>query len=57
MMSVHEGNVAFGFSLATFQGYSFIVVYSLLVKFMEAKPDEEAPEEVEKIEDEDLELV
>lgn len=50
MMSVHEGNVAFGFTLATFHGYSFIVIYSLLMKFMEGKP-EESEEEKEKIED------
>jgi hypothetical protein len=56
MMSVHEGNVAFGLSLATFHGYSFIVIYSLLVKFMENKP-EESSEDAEKIEEEeDLEL-
>lgn len=39
MMSVHEGNVAFGFTLATFHGYSFIVIYSLLMSFMEGKPE------------------
>lgn len=56
MMSVHEGNVAFGLTLATFHGYSFIVIYSLLVKFMEDTPEEKS-EETENIEDEDIELV
>lgn len=41
MMSVHEGNVAFGFTLATFHGYSFIVIYSILMSYMEGKPEAE----------------
>ena len=53
MMSVHEGNVAFGFSLAAFHGYSFIVIYSILANSIAGKPVEETPEEKEKINDEE----
>lgn len=52
MMSVHEGNVAFGFLLATFHGYSFIIIYSLLVKFIEGK-EEDKPAQKENAEDEE----
>lgn len=45
MMSVHEGNVAIGFLLATFHGYSLLIVYSLLMQFIEGKEEEAAPED------------
>lgn len=52
MMSVNERNVAFGFTLATFHGYSFIVVYSLMANFLEGK-GEKVADEVVKIDDEE----
>lgn len=51
MMSVHEGNVAFGFTLATLHGYSFIVIYSILTNVLAGKTEDEP--EKEKNEDED----
>lgn len=45
MMSVNEGNVAIGFLLASFHGYSLLIVYSLLMQFIEGKEEEAAPEE------------
>lgn len=49
-MSVHEGHVAFGFTLATFHGYSFIVIYSLLAQSLDGSP---AKTETDKEDDDD----
>lgn len=58
MMSVNEGSVAFGFALATFHGYSFIVVYSLMANFLQGKgeKDKDEDEEMAKNDDEETAL-
>ncbi|CRK87583.1 CLUMA_CG001380, isoform A [Clunio marinus] len=57
MMSVHEGHVAFGFLLATFHGYSFIVIYSLFMKFLvveDGETTEKFEDDIEYGEDDDV---
>lgn len=48
MMSVHEGHVAIGFLLAAFHAYSFIVIYSLVMQFVEGGTPEDPEEKDEE---------